>query len=428
MPDRTAELAASEAAVAGRTTERLRARAGLASFGAVLVTLFLPQPAVVPRWTVVSLTLALGLLMPFLRGRLEDGWQRVGPYLSLGYVLAVVMLTGGPVSVYTDLVLIVVAMTALTRSLAMTTAVTVLAAALNVLPALLTSAPAAHVTDGLLDSAVMAAVAGLMYQQSAGLRRQAAALEAEAGETRKLLEREHDVVLQLQQIQDARTTFGRNLSHEIRTPMTVLGGSLALLDGGDVPPERVSSLIPAMARAYERLQELLTSVERIYDSDRITLIRADHTLEALVATAISRSPVDASQVDVEVCHETVTVDGELLVDALVRILRNVHKHTPRGTRVRVEAEVTDDTLDLRVADDGPGWDRQDPSELIEPFVQGHASASDSEPGVGVGLALVNAAVQAHDGEVQLSTDPRTGGAVVRLLLPAVVSEVHAEVG
>lgn len=101
---------------------------------------------------------------------------------------------------------------------------------------------------------------------------------------------------------------------------------------------------------------------------------------------------------------------------VAELLTNVAQHAPPGTPSRVRVAVTDGAVSIEVSDGGPGWDG-DPVEPLAPFHQGTAASGRANPGIGLGLAYVAAAIRAHGGDVQVDTDPELCGARVRVRLP-----------
>lgn len=412
---------AARAALMGRSTSSLRALAGLLTFTAVLLTVSLPQPVEFPVWPVVVLTVAAAITLPLVRGRLDERWQTLGPLLALGYVLGVVLLTGAGASIYHDLMLVAVAVSALTRSRPATVLVTALGIAVVTVPGLLSGAGPAFFTDALVDGVVVATIALLMHQQSSALRDQSAVLEARAEEAQRHLDREHDVVRKLEQLEVARRTFARNVSHEVRTPLTVLSGTIGVLRHALPEDHQGRQLTDAMDRQCRRLLDMVETIDAVFDNAPMLRERPAARLDQLVAHAVARCPIASDAVEIHRDGELegavrVFVDDQLLVDALVHLLTNCMVHGGDDVRVRVEFRAIGDALHVRVLDDGPGWDRDDPAELLRPFEQGEQASTSPTPGVGLGLSLAAAAAGNHGGHVELGRSPM-GGAAVDIVIP-----------
>jgi two-component system OmpR family sensor kinase len=94
------------------------------------------------------------------------------------------------------------------------------------------------------------------------------------------------------------------------------------------------------------------------------------------------------------------------------LLANTRVHTPPGTGVRVGVRPVGDTVVLTIADDGPGMTPEVAAHVFDRFyrVDGARSRADGpvRGGAGLGLAIVAAIVEAHDGEVEVDSAPGAG--------------------
>jgi len=105
------------------------------------------------------------------------------------------------------------------------------------------------------------------------------------------------------------------------------------------------------------------------------------------------------------------------VQVLTNLLDNVAKYTPAGTRVTISAAPEPDRTFVRVTvdDEGPGLPPGDPARLFDKFQRGNDEGS--VVGVGLGLAICQAIVRAHGGEIEAERRPG-GGARFSFTLPA----------
>jgi two-component system sensor histidine kinase KdpD len=90
---------------------------------------------------------------------------------------------------------------------------------------------------------------------------------------------------------------------------------------------------------------------------------------------------------------------------LVNLLQNATKYTPPGTVIGVTASVATDWLSVEVWDEGPGLPTGHEQDLFEKFTRGHTELA--VPGVGLGLAICRAIIDAHGGQIR--TENRIGG-------------------
>jgi two-component system sensor histidine kinase KdpD len=110
----------------------------------------------------------------------------------------------------------------------------------------------------------------------------------------------------------------------------------------------------------------------------------------------------------------VQFDAVLIERVLCNLLENAAKHTPAGTEIRVSAAARDDKLEVVVSDDGPGLPPALGEHIFDKFTRGQDESA--VPGVGLGLAICRAIVEAHKGTIR-AEESDTGGARFIFTLP-----------
>jgi two-component system sensor histidine kinase KdpD len=111
----------------------------------------------------------------------------------------------------------------------------------------------------------------------------------------------------------------------------------------------------------------------------------------------------------------VPMDAVLIQQVLVNLLENALRYTPEGTPVEVEATQSGDHVIVEVRDSGPGIREEEAELLFERFYRGSAPSS-RDGGVGLGLSICRAIVEAHGGTITLRNREQAG-AVARVTLP-----------
>ncbi|HUS64029.1 MAG TPA: DUF4118 domain-containing protein [Kofleriaceae bacterium] len=250
----------------------------------------------------------------------------------------------------------------------------------------------------LLTFAIMFAV-GLVISQLALLGK-AAALRAET--------------------EEIRSSLLSAVSHDLRTPLAAITGAGTALRGDDAalaPAER-AELIDTIVEEAERLERL---VANLLDMTRVqsgTLVvkREWVPVDELVGSALARveARLEGRVVTTDVPPlPLVAVDPTLFEHAFVNLLENALKHTPRGTPIDIAARRAGDTVEIEVADRGPGLPAGAPEALFEKFARG---APATTPGVGLGLPISRGIARAHGGDV-VAQRRAGGGASFLVTLP-----------
>jgi signal transduction histidine kinase len=143
-------------------------------------------------------------------------------------------------------------------------------------------------------------------------------------------------------------------------------------------------------------------------------------LPELVTRWQSRSARTASNIQFEL--ETLSVppllaDSDLLRQVIVNLLDNAVKFSPQGGVVRIRAQVEDGQAIVAVSDDGIGIPPEKLPRLFERFYQVDGSATRRYGGMGIGLALCRAIVQAHGGRIWAESRGEGHGSSFYVSLP-----------
>ena len=208
-------------------------------------------------------------------------------------------------------------------------------------------------------------------------------------------------------IEKMKDEFVSVVSHELRTPLTSIKGALGLLVGGvtgPLPPKAGEMARIALSNSdrLSRLVDDILDLQRI-ESGRITMDKRLCNVAALMKESSEsvRLVAEGEGVTIEVspCSGSINADQERMVQALVNLLGNAIKFSPRGGRIEFAAERTDRSVMFRVEDNGRGIPKDKLETIFERFQQVDASDAREKGGTGLGLAIVRSIVQQHGGRV-----------------------------
>ena len=211
------------------------------------------------------------------------------------------------------------------------------------------------------------------------------------------------------------------ISHDLRTPLATLMAMADSLSLTEPPPTGAQVQIAQSMRDAARRMSLLVSnlldMARL-ESGAVRLNRQWQPLEEVVGSAL-RALGDAlagHRLSVQLPDDLplVHIDAVLIERVLANLLENAVKYTPAGTAIEIGARAGTETIELWVADHGPGLPKGREEELFQKFERGHKESA--TPGVGLGLAICRAIVQAHGGTIAGRTRD-DGGARFTLHLP-----------
>ncbi|MDF2692703.1 MAG: Osmosensitive channel histidine kinase KdpD, partial [Labilithrix sp.] len=224
---------------------------------------------------------------------------------------------------------------------------------------------------------------------------------AGALERTRLGEKAHHAQLRVE-AEQLRNSLLSSVSHDLRTPLAVItGAASALLEGKlDEPTQRdLTETVLTEAELLNRLVRNLLDMTRL-EAGAVEVKKEWQPIEEAVGAALER--VDRIVGDRKITTELpaelplVPYDSVLLQQVLVNLLENAVKYTPPGTEISVGARVANDTVEVEVADRGPGLP---PGEESKIFTKFYRAAKGRGGGVGLGLTICQGIVTAHGGRI-----------------------------
>jgi len=222
------------------------------------------------------------------------------------------------------------------------------------------------------------------------------------------------------------------ISHDLRTPLSVLVGLAESIRLTQPPPTDAQATIAATLK--EEALRMSTKVNSLLDMARlqagkVQLKRQWQPLEEVVGSALMATDVSLAAHSVHTALPDdlplLEIDGVLIERVLCNLLDNAAKYTPAGTPVSIGAAARENEVEVWVDDSGPGLPRGREESIFEKFERGARESTTS--GVGLGLAICRAIVEAHGGRIHAENRPR-GGARFIFSLPRGVPPTVVEEG
>ncbi len=207
------------------------------------------------------------------------------------------------------------------------------------------------------------------------------------------------------------------LSHDLRTPLTSLVGlSESLASSKPALAEAQLDLAQSLHDEALRMSALVTNLldmARI-QSGEVKFNLEWQALEEVVGSALraSGSMLKQHMVSTELAGDLplVRFDAVLLERVLCNLLENAAKYTPAGSKIVIAAELHGAWVDVTVYDNGPGLPLGREEAVFEKFTRGERESA--KPGVGLGLAICRAIIEAHGGRITACASPAGGAAFV----------------
>jgi len=248
-----------------------------------------------------------------------------------------------------------------------------------------------------------------------------------AAQYNRVLQNLYNAKLDAESANNAKSDFLASMSHELRTPLNAIMGFSEVIKNQYFGPIGSDKYKDYANDIMSSGQHLLSLVNDILDLSKIESgrnplelkrIRARDTFDECLK--IAKNAIDCSQIYFETRVgdnlPPLYVDERAIKQVLLNLLFNAVKFTPGGGHVTLKAMFLDNCHILEVADSGDGIAPENLQKITEPFAQLQANPHIAKMGTGLGLAIAKALIEAHGGELRI-TSLLGKGTTVRVILP-----------
>jgi two-component system sensor histidine kinase KdpD len=219
-----------------------------------------------------------------------------------------------------------------------------------------------------------------------------------------------------------RTTLIDAMAHEFKTPLTsIKAATTSLLSNPEQSAENRTELLKIADEEAEHLHLLIDDAVEMarLDSAQIQLRLEPTDARDLVRDAVAalRGGIDGRpmEIDSEEGLPPLAVDRRLVMLAIKQVLDNALKYSTPSTPVSIRLHRAGDSIVIEIVNRGKGIPLAEQKRIFERFYRS-PSVKQQIPGSGLGLAIANSIVQAHHGELALTSTP--GETTFRLSFPA----------
>jgi len=227
-------------------------------------------------------------------------------------------------------------------------------------------------------------------------------------ETKKLYE-------DLKVVDRTKNQFLSVVSHELRTPLTPIIGYISMfLSGrfGELAPDykKAAEIIMKESKHLLRLIDSVLDISRFESGKTMGLNKEPLSIKNLVEELIEvyKPQIDTRQLTLEIeispDFPTLMADPANLLRVITNLFGNALKFTPVSGRIKIVGIKADNSVELRVIDNGIGIARENLEKIFEKFYQVDSSYTRATGGVGLGLAIAKEIVEAHGGRIWAESD------------------------
>jgi two-component system sensor histidine kinase KdpD len=219
-----------------------------------------------------------------------------------------------------------------------------------------------------------------------------------------------------------RNTLLSTVSHDLRTPLASITGATSTLleDSEATSPAVQRELLTTIYDEAERLNRLVANLLEMtrLESGQVEVHKEWQPLEEIIGSALARLEPQLAhhRIRTHLPSELLLVpfDGVLIEQVLVNLLENAAKYTPEQCVIEISALRQEDHVTISVADEGPGFPIGDEERIFDKFYRSKRLGKSS--GVGLGLSICRAIVEAHGGQIWAEHQLQ-GGARFSFTLP-----------
>ncbi|MEN9759681.1 MAG: hypothetical protein RL676_831 [Pseudomonadota bacterium] len=212
---------------------------------------------------------------------------------------------------------------------------------------------------------------------------------------------------------ERRAEFLAVLGHELRNPLaplSYLARQMEMAAGQDKTQAKNAQVIKRQVDLLTRLVDDLLEVARI-ELGKIDLhwetVPADELIAGAVEVVMPAITDRQQQLSLDLAPGIlIRGDRMRLMQVITNLLKNAAKYTPQSGRIQVQVKQTDQSVQIRISDTGPGIDPSLLPTLFDPFTQGLKTLDRTDGGLGVGLSVVKRLVELHGGQVSVASSPK----------------------
>jgi signal transduction histidine kinase len=204
-----------------------------------------------------------------------------------------------------------------------------------------------------------------------------------------------------------------NVAHDLRTPMTRLRGMAEMALQAEAPPDRLRDALANCLEESDRILAMLNTLMDISEAEtgamklEVEVVNVRELIEQVVELYGDVAEEKGVMITTAVPQDlSLAADRNRMLEALANLLDNAIKYTPRGGRVEIAGSLRQQQVILTVTDTGMGIPSEDLPKIWDRLYRGDESRS--QRGLGLGLSLVKAVVQAHQGSVEAASSSTHG--------------------
>ena len=215
------------------------------------------------------------------------------------------------------------------------------------------------------------------------------------------------------QAETLRNSLLSSISHDLRNPLATIVGAACTLEMDEDRLDKISrkKLVSIINEEAQRMSDLTIKILEMarLEAGEVVLNRQWYAVEEIIGSALRRLDKNLKtrpvNIQLEINLPLIYIDAVLLQQVIVNLLDNANKYSPELCPIDISVVTTVNTLVISVVDRGFGIPEEFHIKIFDKFFRVNEESAQS--GVGLGLSICRAIVEAHGGEIKVSN--RSGG-------------------
>jgi PAS domain S-box-containing protein len=238
----------------------------------------------------------------------------------------------------------------------------------------------------------------------------------------------------LKRADEEKNRFLATLAHELRNPLAVMANSVHVLRRRGATNEVTREEIERIQRQIRHTRRLIDDLAELARArgDKIHIDLKEFDLRLVAREAVDAVLTDAQsrkhKVNMFLTETPIIISGDpsRIHQVFVNLLTNAIRYTPPGGIIGIGITQEDKEAVVRITDSGIGIPPEKLGSIFELFTQVHEEHSESQAGLGIGLALTRELVALHGGSIQACSEGTGKGSEFIVRLPGPQSEPRTE--
>lgn len=212
---------------------------------------------------------------------------------------------------------------------------------------------------------------------------------------------------ELKNMEYLRKDFISNVSHEFKTPISSIQGFVEMIKNKDLPEEKRDAYIDIIIEETERLSNLSSNMLRISRLDnqsipnKITEFYLDEKIRKIILLLEDKWEKKNLDLDINLDRVMFKGDEDLIEQIWINLIENAIKFSEDGGKISVELKDLEESVVVKISDNGIGISQESKDRVFERFYQGETSHS--KMGNGLGLAIVKRIIEICKGEIEVES-------------------------